>query len=57
MLLYQVKYLCIFNADGSFNPIYLKDMLEKLENNFDFVFNTRYEKPGGSEHYKIITYI
>ena len=53
----ETKYLCIFNADGSFNPIYLKDMLEKLENNFDFVFNTRYEKPGGSEDDTIITYI
>ena len=53
----KTKYSCIFNADGSFNPIYLKDMLEKLENNFDFVFNTRYEKPGGSEDDTIITYI
>ena len=53
----ETKYLCIFNADGSFNPIYLKDMLKKLENNFDFVFNTRYEKPGGSEDDTIITYI
>ena len=22
----KTKYLCIFNADGSFNPIYLKDI-------------------------------
>ena len=32
-------------------------MLEKLENNFDFVFNTRYEILGGSEDDTIITYI
>ena len=38
------KYLCIFNADGSFNPKYLNEMMSLLENGSDFVFNTRYEK-------------
>ena len=28
----NTKYFCIFNADGSFNPIELKDMYNKLEN-------------------------
>ena len=27
----ETKYFCIFNADGSFNPIELKDMYDKLE--------------------------
>jgi len=51
------KYLCIFNADGSFDPKYLKDMIDILETGNDFVFNTRYEKNGGSDDDTILTYI
>ena len=34
----QTEYLCIFNADGSFNPKYLEEMLLKCEQGLDFVF-------------------
>ena len=33
----KTEYLCIFNADGSFDPKYLKQMLNVCQNNFDFV--------------------
>ncbi len=51
------KYTCIFNADGSFDPKYLGEMVKKLEDNSDFVFNSRYEKDGGSDDDTIITLI
>lgn len=54
----RTKYLCIFNADGSFDPKYLKNMLIYLaKENKDFVFNSRYEKKGGSDDDTILTYI
>ena len=54
----RTKYLCIFNADGSFDPKYLKNMLIYLvRENKDFVFNSRYEKKGGSDDDTILTYI
>ena len=53
----DTKYSCIFNADGSFDPKYLLDMIQKLDEGTDFVFNTRYVHPGGSEDDTIITYI
>ena len=28
----KTEYLCIFNADGSFNPKYLSEMLELCKN-------------------------
>ena len=41
----KTKYFCIFNADGSFNPIELETMLKKLQvENKDIVFASRYEK-------------
>ena len=45
----ETNFLCIFNADGSFDPKYLKNMLSELLNNSDFVFNSRYENGGGSD--------
>ena len=39
----ETNFLCIFNADGSFDPKYLKNMFNELSNNYDFVFNSRYE--------------
>ena len=51
------KYLCIFNADGSFDPKYLNEMMSLLENGSDFVFNTRYEKNGGSDDDTLLTYL
>ena len=53
----ETKYLCIFNADGSFHPKYLREMITLLENENDFVFNTRYEKNGGSDDDTFLTYI
>ena len=53
----NTKYSCIFNADGSFDPKYLLEMSEKLDQGIDFIFNTRYIRPGGSEDDTIITYI
>ena len=53
----ETNFLCIFNADGSFDPKYLKNMFDELSNNYDFVFNTRYENTGGSDDDTFLTYI
>jgi len=54
----KTKYLCIFMGDGSFDPKYLKDMILYLKKkNKDFVFNSRYEKKGGSDDDTFLTYI
>ena len=53
----ETDFLCIFNADGSFDPKYLKNMFDELQNNRDFVFNSRYEKDGGSEDDTFLTLI
>ena len=42
----KTDYCCIINADGSMNPKYLEDM-KKQCTNLDFVFASRYQKPGG----------
>ena len=50
------NFFCIFNADGSFNPVELSSMLKKLEDeNADFIFATRYEKDCKSDDDTIIT--
>ena len=49
------EYSCIINADGSMDPKYLIKMLDECKNR-DFVFASRYEKPGGgSDDDTIIT--
>mgnify|MGYP001258724912 FL=1 len=53
----KTKFLCIFNADGSFDPKYLEEMIKLLENGNDFIFNTRYEKNGGSDDDTFLTYV
>ena len=53
----ETNFLCIFNADGSFDPKYLKNMFNEVSSNCDFVFNSRYEKDGGSEDDTFLTYI
>ena len=53
----ETDFLCIFNADGSFDPIYLNNMYDELSNNCDFVFNSRYENNGGSDDDTLLTYI
>ena len=52
----KTKYFCIFNADGSFEQKDLFKMGDRIINN-DFVYTTRYEKPGGSDDDTIITYL
>lgn len=52
----KTDYFCIFNADGSFDPINLNEMLNICKEN-DFVFASRYKKNSGSEDDTIITII
>ena len=52
----KTKYFCIFNADGSFNPLELKKMMEITKsNNLDFIFASRYENNCNSEDDTIVT--
>ena len=53
----ETNFLCIFNADGSFDPQYLKNMYNELLNNCDFVFNSRYENSGGSDDDTFLTLV
>ena len=54
----QTQYFCIFNADGSFKPSEIIDMVQKLEKDkLDFVFGSRYQKNSGSDDDTIITLI
>ena len=54
----ETEYFCIFNADGSFNPIEIKSMIEKLEKeSLDIIFASRYQKFSGSEDDTIVTLI
>lgn len=50
----DTEYLCIFNADGSFDPKYLNDML-KLCKDHDYVFATRYAQGAGSDDDTLLT--
>ena len=53
----KTDYCCIINADGSMDPKYLEDM-KKQCTNLDFVFGSRYQKPGGgSEDDDLVTSI
>ena len=53
----QTEYLCIFNADGSFDPKYLRNMIHLLDIKYDFVFNSRYVADGGSDDDTFLTYV
>lgn len=53
----KTKYLCIFNADGSFDPKYLSLMLNKIKFNESFVFASRYIGSGGSEDDTLLTFV
>ncbi len=53
----KTDYLCIFNADGSFNPKELNQMLKLCKNNLDFIFASRYMKNSGSEDDTFLTKI
>ena len=52
------ELFCIFNADGSFNPSEINNMMQILnKNNADLVFASRYEKNCSSEDDTLITII
>ena len=53
----DTDYLCIFNADGSFDPINLNEMLDKCQNQEDFVFASRYTLNGRTDDDTILTFI
>ena len=51
------EYCCIINADGSMDPKYLVQMMEKCKDQ-DLVFTSRYQKPGsGSDDDDFITLV
>ena len=50
----ETKFLCIFNADGSFNPKYLNQMRDNCED-LDFIFASRYLKGAGSDDDTFLT--
>ena len=51
----DTEYLCIFNADGSFQPKDLLKMIELNSSGNDFVFASRYLKNAGSGDDTIVT--
>ena len=54
----ETDFFCIFNADGSFNPIELESMYKKINSdNHDMIFASRYMKGSGSDDDTIITSI
>jgi glycosyltransferase involved in cell wall biosynthesis len=54
----KTKYFCIFNADGSFNPLEIKKMNETLQaKKLDFIFASRYQASSGSEDDTIVTLV
>lgn len=52
----ETDFFCIFNADGSFESKDLAKMYNLIKNN-DFIYATRYEKPGGSDDDTLLTFI
>jgi glycosyltransferase involved in cell wall biosynthesis len=50
-------FLCIFNADGSFDPKYLKIMYKNSNQKKNFVFASRYIDEGGSEDDSLLTFV
>ncbi len=53
----QTPFLCIFNADGSFDPKDLNKMYDLNKNQKDFVFASRYTKNSGTKDDTIVTFI
>ena len=54
----KTNFFCIFNADGSFNPIELKNMYNHaMKGNADFIFGSRYMNGALSEDDTIVTFI
>jgi len=54
----KTKYYCIFNADGSFVPNEIINMLEALRmQNLNIIFGSRYQKNSGSEDDTLLTLV
>ena len=53
----ETEYLCIFNADGSFDPNDLSKMLKLCEDDKDFIFASRYLAGSSSEDDTIVTWM
>ena len=54
----KTKYFCIFNADGSFNPSEINQMLKTLQSKkLDFIFASRYQTNSGSDDDTILTLV
>jgi glycosyltransferase involved in cell wall biosynthesis len=54
----KTKYLCIYNADGSFDPKTLNKMYNTIKiDEKKFVFASRYQEKGGSLDDTFLTYI
>jgi len=52
------NYVCIFNADGSFNPNEIANMKKVIANDFDFIFGSRYlNSDSGSDDDSFLTLI
>jgi hypothetical protein len=52
----DTEFFCIFNADGSFVPAELGEML-KLTKQFDFIFASRYLENAKSDDDTVITFL
>ena len=52
----KTKKVCIFNADGSFNPLSLKKMVS-LSKKYDHIFCSRYLNNAGSDDDTFLTFI
>jgi len=54
----KTKYFCIFNADGSFNPSEISQMLKTLQTKkLDFIFASRYQTNSGSDDDTVLTLV
>ena len=52
----ETDFFCIFNADGSFNPIELEAMYKKINlGNYDMIFASRYMEGSGSDDDTVVT--
>jgi len=52
----KTEYFCIFNADGSFNPIEISGMFDLLKDkDGDMIFASRYEKNAASDDDTLVT--
>ena len=52
----KTEKVCIFNADGSFNPVSLKKMVS-LSKKYDHIFCSRYLNNAGSDDDTFLTFI